>query len=213
MENQTPNQTGRSAALPALGIALAAGAAGTAAMTLSMALDQRMRGTRRPRTAASVAETATGMDAAATAGDRQTLSSGLHWLYGTGLGTALVPLEGVSEPLRTVTFLGGVYGTGLALEQLAGRRDAPSQQDETAFGANFVHHLVYAGVASMAYNGLQSLAAGRAAPRADRAFGRFGRSAPDAAMAARDDAAVDAATAGAGSTAGARSVDVPVAAS
>lgn len=145
--------------LRSLGIALAAGLAGTAAMTLSQAIEQRLTGQRRPRTAASVAENAAGIETETEAG-RETLSSGLHWLYGTGLGAALVPLDGVSEPMRSLTFLGGVYGAGLALESLADREEAPARKDYAQFGADFVHHLVYAGAATLAYNGLKAAVSG-----------------------------------------------------
>ncbi len=124
-------------------------------MTLSQALEQRVTGRRRPKTAASVAENATGFEADTEEGRAQT-SSTLHWLYGTGLGAALVPLEGVSEPYRSLTFLGGVYGAGLAWESIADRQDAPSKRSATDFGTDFVHHLVYAGTATLAYNGLKS---------------------------------------------------------
>ena len=142
-----------------LGIALAAGFAGTAAMTLSQAIEQRLTGQRRNKTAASVAENATGLETDTEEG-RESLSSGLHWLYGTGLGAALVPLDGVSEPMRSLTFLGGVYGAGLALESIADRGEAPSKKDATQFGADFVHHLVYAGTATLAYNGLKAAVSG-----------------------------------------------------
>jgi hypothetical protein len=138
-----------------LAIALAAGAAGTAAMTLSQALEQRLTDRRRPKTAASVAENVTGVEAETKEG-REATSSSLHWLYGTGLGAALVPLEQVDEPYRSMTFLGGVYGAGLALESLADRNDAPSRRSATEMGTDFVHHLVYAGAATLAYNGLKS---------------------------------------------------------
>jgi hypothetical protein len=138
-----------------LAIALAAGAAGTAAMTLSQALEQRLLSKRRPKTAASVAENVTGLEAETEEGRAET-SSTLHWLYGTGLGAALVPLEGVSEPYRSLSFLGGVYGAGLAWESIADKQDAPSKRSASDFGADFVHHLVYAGTATLAYNGLKS---------------------------------------------------------
>jgi|GEM_PF-6416845 len=124
-------------------------------MTLSQALEQRLLSKRRPKTAASVAENVTGMEADTEEGRAET-SSTLHWLYGTGLGAALVPLEGVSEPYRSLTFLGGVYGAGLAWESIADKQDAPSRRSATDFGADFVHHLVYAGTATLAYNGLKS---------------------------------------------------------
>ncbi len=124
-------------------------------MTLSQALEQRLLSKRRPKTAASVAENVTGIEAETEEGRAET-SSTLHWLYGTGLGAALVPLEGVSEPYRSLTFLGGVYGAGLAWESIADRQDAPSKRSASDFGADFVHHLVYAGTATLAYNGLKS---------------------------------------------------------
>ena len=124
-------------------------------MTLSQALEQRLLSKRRPKTAASVAENVTGVEAETEDGRAET-SSTLHWLYGTGLGAALVPLEGVSEPYRSLTFLGGVYGAGLAWESIADRQDAPSKRSASDFGADFVHHLVYAGTATLAYNGLKS---------------------------------------------------------
>lgn len=141
--------------LGSLAIALAAGAAGTAAMTLSQALEQRLLSKRRPKTAASVVENVTGLEAETEDGRAET-SSTLHWLYGTGLGAALMPLESVSEPYRSLTFLGGVYGAGLAWESIADRQDAPSKRGASDFGADFVHHLVYAGTATLAYNGLKS---------------------------------------------------------
>lgn len=169
-----------------VGIALAAGFAGTAAMTLSQALEQRLRGSRRPRTAASVAENATGMEAETQEG-RDTLSSTLHWLYGTGLGAALVPLEGVSEPYRSLSFLGGVYGAGLAWESVADKPDAPSRRDATSMGTDFMHHLVYASTATLAYNGLKALAEGdQDAVSARSPFSSWGeeRSGSDVASAA-----------------------------
>ena len=138
-----------------LAIALAAGAAGTAAMTLSQGLEQRLLNKRRPKTAASVAENATGVETETEEG-REGMSSTLHWLYGTGLGAALVPLENLDEPYRSLSFLGGVYGAGLALESIADRGDAPSKRSASDFGADFVHHLIYAGTATLAYNGLKS---------------------------------------------------------
>lgn len=141
--------------LGSLAIALAAGAAGTAAMTLSQALEQRLTDRRRPKTAASVAENVTGMEAETESG-REAASSSLHWLYGTGLGAALVPLEQIDEPYRSLTFLGGVYGAGLALESIADRQDAPAKRSATDMGTDFVHHIVYAGAATLAYNGLKS---------------------------------------------------------
>jgi hypothetical protein len=55
-----------------------------------------------------------------------------------------------------LSFLGGVYGAGLAWESLADKQDAPSKRSASDFGADFVHHLVYAGTATLAYNGLKS---------------------------------------------------------
>jgi hypothetical protein len=106
-----------------------------------------------------VAENTTGIETETEEG-REALSSGLHWLYGTGLGAALVPLDGVSEPMRSLTFLGGVYGAGLALENIADRGEAMAKKDNTSFGADFVHHLVYAGTATLAYNGLKAAVGG-----------------------------------------------------
>jgi hypothetical protein len=172
-----------------LGIALAAGFAGTAAMTLSQAIEQRLTGQRRPKTAASVAENTTGIETETEEG-RETLSSGLHWLYGTGLGAALVPLDGVSEPMRSLTFLGGVYGAGLALENIADRGEAPAKKDNASFGADFVHHLVYAGTATLAYNGLKAAVGsdGDSSGSSDSVFSSWGqggdRSGSDTASAA-----------------------------
>ena len=124
-------------------------------MTLSQGLEQRLLNKRRPKTAASVAENVTGLEAETEEGRSET-SSTLHWLYGTGLGAALVPLENLDEPYRSLGFLGGVYGAGLALESIADRQDAPSKRSASDFGADFVHHLIYAGTATLAYNGLKS---------------------------------------------------------
>ena len=124
-------------------------------MTLSQGLEQRLLSKRRPKTAASVAENVTGLEAETEEGRSET-SSTLHWLYGTGLGAALVPLENLDEPYRSLTFLGGVYGAGLALEGIADRQDAPSKRSASDFGSDFVHHLIYAGTATLAYNGLKS---------------------------------------------------------
>lgn len=164
-----------------IAIALAAGAAGTAAMTLSEALEQRLTDRRRPRTAASVAENVTGADAGTGEG-RETTSSSLHWVYGTGLGAALLPLEGVSEPYRSLTFLGGVYGAGLALESLADTDEAPSKGTTAEFGADFVHHLVYAGATMLAYNGLKAALAGDPSEGAISVRRRFGSGSTSSAV-------------------------------
>lgn len=134
--------------------ALLAGLAGTAAITLSQMLEQKLSGREESRTPAKGAERATGVEPESDAAEAR-LSNVTHWAYGTGLGASLVALRRVDEPARSALFFAGVWGLALALESFANPEEPVTEWGAQALATDLGHHIVYAGAATLAFALLQ----------------------------------------------------------
>lgn len=142
-----------------LPLALLAGLAGTAAMTLGQKVEQAFTQREDSRTPAKGVERATGVEPEDDASEAR-LSNATHWTYGTALGAGLLALRGLDEPARTGAFLAGVWGLALALESFANPDEPATEWSAQALATDFGHHLVYAGAATLGY-GLLRRGAGR----------------------------------------------------
>ncbi|NMO90929.1 hypothetical protein [Actinomycetospora sp. TBRC 11914] len=132
-----------------------AGLAGTAAMTLSQTVEQRLSGRSGSTTPADGVATATGIapkDEAA----RNRLNVVAHWAYGTGWGLArtLLDLAGERGPLATAAHLAAVLGAEQALTPALGLGKPTPAYGATATLTDLGHHLVYAVAAGTVYDAL-----------------------------------------------------------
>ncbi|WP_420137516.1 PEP-CTERM sorting domain-containing protein [Sphingomonas sp.] len=139
------------------GIGLIAGLAGTAAMSLSQAIEMRLTKRAPSATPAKAVEAATGVDVPGDK-DEARLSTAAHVAFGTGLGLGLAAIEKVPEPSRVALFFLGSWGTGTALITGLGVSKPPTEWDRTELATDLVHHAVYAGSAALAFAGLRRLA-------------------------------------------------------
>ncbi|WP_433802176.1 hypothetical protein [Actinomycetospora sp. CA-084318] len=130
-----------------------AGAAGTAAMTLSQAVEQRASGRSGSTTPADGVATATGITPAdETAQNR--LNVVAHWAYGTawGLTRSALDLAGSRGPAATVLHLLGVVGAEQALTPALGLGRPTPAYGATATLTDLGHHVVYATTAGTVYD-------------------------------------------------------------
>jgi hypothetical protein len=144
----------------AIGEGLLAGFAGTAAMTVSSALEARLRG--RAASSAPARATAKVLGIAEFEDDlaRARFSDLSHWGYGTGWGVVRGLLGATGMPARKATAAHGAAVWGSAQVTLPALEVAPPAifwgVEEVAIDA--FHHTVYAVATGLAY---ELIAAGR----------------------------------------------------
>jgi hypothetical protein len=135
-----------------VGVGLAAGLAGTAAMTVSSTIEMKIRG----RTGSSAPADAAGkLLGVRPAGEKESKRFGtlVHWAYGTGWGAArgILAALGLPAPAATAAHLALVWGTEqVMLPALQVAPPAP-QWGAKELAVDGWHHLVYAGAAGAAY--------------------------------------------------------------
>ena len=135
-----------------MGKGLAAGAIGTAAMTVGQRLEMQQRGRAGSTTPAEVAEKVLDVEIPDQPAKEQ-VSQLVHWGFGTALGVvrAFMPLVGIKGTKATVLHFGLVFGGSLVmLPALDLAPPAPEWgSEELAVSAG--HHLVYALATGVAF--------------------------------------------------------------
>jgi len=129
-------------ALSLIGKGLVAGAAGTVAMTVSQAIDQKIRG-REPSTApAEALENVTGIDPDTRRGE-QRLNQATHFAYGTAWGVprALLGLTGLPGPAATLLHFVAVQGAAMVMLPAVDVAPPPTEWGAEEIGIEAFHHL------------------------------------------------------------------------
>jgi hypothetical protein len=136
-----------------IGKGLVAGFAGTAAMTVSSTIEQKLRG-RPPSTApADATAKVLGIEKFTTPAAHDRFSNLVHWGYGTGWGVlrGLLDTAGLRPVAASVAHGAAVYGSAQVM--LPALEVAPPSylwpKEEVAIDA--WHHLVYAAATGAAY--------------------------------------------------------------
>ncbi len=136
----------------AVGKGLAAGAVGTAAMTVSSTIEAKLRrreGSSAPADAAAKVLAIEPKDDKAKA----RFSNGVHWAYGTSWGAArgLLARAGLAGIPAGAAHFAAVWGTGLVM--LPALEVAPPVKEwgATELAVDAWHHLVYATATTLAY--------------------------------------------------------------
>lgn len=137
------------------GVGALAGLAGTAAMTVSSTVEAKIRGRGSSDTPAKAAGTVLGVQPKDDAGKAR-FGTFVHWAYGTSWGTVrgLCDVAGLSGPAAAAAHLGAVW-TGEQVVLPATGTAAPGWQwGAKEIAIDLLHHAVYAGATSAAYEAL-----------------------------------------------------------
>lgn len=148
--NGTAIQLGAVAA--AVGKGLAAGLAGTAAMTVSSTLEAKVRGREASTTPARAASKALGVAPVDEQGERR-FNNLVHWGYGTGWGAVRGLLGAIG--LRGVAAAGGhlaaVWGAEQVVLPATGASPPATEWGATEIAIDLWHHVVYVAATDAAY--------------------------------------------------------------
>jgi len=139
----------------AVGRGLFAGAAGTAAMTLSSTLEMKVREREGSTAPADAAAKVLGIQPRDPAGKAR-FSNVVHWAYGTGWGAVrgLIGAAGLTGPAATGAHFAAIWPSALVMLPAAGVAPPPWKWGATELGVDALHHLVYATATSVAYAAL-----------------------------------------------------------
>ncbi|HJQ28118.1 MAG TPA: hypothetical protein VJ827_02170 [Rubrobacter sp.] len=136
----------------AVGKGLFAGAAGTAAMTISSTLEMKIRGRPASNAPAEAAAKVLGVE---PRGEEQQarFSNLVHWGYGTGWGAfrGIVGAAGLEGPGATAAHFGAVWGSEQVMLPALGVAPPFWKWGTKEVAIDTLHHLVYAGATSLAY--------------------------------------------------------------
>lgn len=136
----------------AVGKGLAAGAVGTAAMTVSSTIEAKVRQREGSSAPADAAAKVLGIEPKDDKAKAR-FATGVHWAYGTSWGAArgLVASAGLAGAPAGAAHFAVVWGTGLVM--LPGLEVAPPVKEwgATELAVDAWHHLVYAAATTLAY--------------------------------------------------------------
>ena len=135
-----------------VGRGLAAGLAGTAAMTISSTIEQKWRGRPASTAPADAAAKVLGIESFPSDGAKNAFSNAVHWSYGTGWGAVRALLgQKLSPGAATATHLAALWGSEQVM--LPALEVAPPVtmwgREEVAIDG--FHHLVYATATGISY--------------------------------------------------------------
>jgi hypothetical protein len=136
----------------AVGRGLAAGAVGTALMTVSSTLEARLRHRKPSAAPAEAAGKLLGVQPREEAG-KQRFSTAVHWAYGTGWGAVrgLIDLAGPHGRRAAAAHFGAIWGSELVMLPALGVASPAWRWGATEVGIDALHHVVYATATSVAY--------------------------------------------------------------
>jgi hypothetical protein len=140
----------------AVGRGLAAGAVGTAAITATMTLEQKLRGQPENTVAADAAEEVLGVEPQGEQ-HKVRLARTVHWLYGTAWGGArgLLSALGLKGAAATATHFGAVSATAMVMPPALGVMPPPTEQPPSVMASSTLHHLIYALATGATYQALE----------------------------------------------------------
>jgi hypothetical protein len=142
---------------------LAAGAVGTAAMTVSSTVEMKLRGREGSTAPADAAMKVLGIESFCDDRAKSRFSNAVHWSYGTSWGVprALLDAAGLSPAAATAAHLGALWGSEQVMLPALGVAPPLWEWGALEVAIDALHHIVYAVAASVAYEALARAAATR----------------------------------------------------
>jgi hypothetical protein len=139
----------------AVGRGIFAGAAGTAAMTVSSAIESKLRGRGPSQAPATAASKVLGVQPRNPAG-RARFSNAVHWAYGTSWGAArgLLDAAGINGKVAPVAHFAAVWGAEQAMLPALSVAPPAWKQPRGEVAIDALHHAVYVSATNAAYTAL-----------------------------------------------------------
>jgi len=144
-----------------VGRGLVAGAAGTAAMTISSTLEAKLRGRPFSTAPAKAAARALGIETFDDGAAYSRFSNLVHWGYGTGWGVArgVMRALGIGPRAATPAHFAVLWGSALYSLPHYGVAPPVLEWEAEDVAVDVFHHLVYVGAAALAFELLDRSAA------------------------------------------------------
>lgn len=140
----------------AVGRGLFAGAAGTAAMTLSSTLEAKLRDRESSTAPADAAGKVLGVQPRDPQGKAR-FSNVVHWGYGTSWGAVrgLIGTAGLDGPAAAAAHFAAIWPSALVMLPSLGVAPPPWKMGVTELAIDAGHHAVYVAATSLAYAALE----------------------------------------------------------
>ena len=141
----------------ALSSGLAAGVAGTAAMTAAQAVEMRLTGRPPSDVPGRVAQGLTRVQPSDPKG-QAAMSTGMHWAHGLtgGAVRGAIGTTGATGPLAAALLFGGLWGLDVSLYKALGIADFPWRWSGGELATDVFHKGLYSVVTSSVYDALDS---------------------------------------------------------
>lgn len=135
-----------------VGKGLFAGTIGTAAMTASSTIEMKLRGRKGSDAPAQAVGKILGVSPVGE-DEKARFSNLVHWGYGIsrGAGRGVIAALGLSGPAAAAAHFALVWGSAMAMLPSLKVAPPPTQWGAQELGIDALHHAVYAGVTSAAY--------------------------------------------------------------
>lgn len=129
---------------------LAAGLAGTAAMSVSQRIEIALTG-REPSTSPAEAMcNLLGFETRTTPEERR-LAEEAHWAYGTAWGLGHPVMQAIPEPGRSLAYLATVWSAGAMLMSATRVAPPPTQWKPRSLASDLLHHAVYTAAGALTF--------------------------------------------------------------
>jgi hypothetical protein len=137
----------------AIGRGLLAGAIGTAAMTVSSTVEQKLREREASTAPADAAMKVLGIEGFCDDAAKSRFSNVVHWAYGSGWGVprALLARAGLAPAAATAAHGGALWGSEQVMLPALGVAPPLWEWGAAEVAIDAGHHLVYTVAASAAY--------------------------------------------------------------
>lgn len=138
-----------------IGRGLAAGLAGTAAMTASSTIEMKLQGRGGSDAPISAAQKVTGVEGFESDEARERANTFVHWAYGTGWGAARGVLGTFLGPnAADAAFFALFYGSEHVMMPALDIAPPATQWGAKAVATDLTHHTVYGTATNIAYRWL-----------------------------------------------------------
>src|SRR3954470_22898886 len=136
-----------------IGRGLVAGAIGTAAMTVTSTIEQKLRGREASTAPADAAMKVLGIEGFCDDRAKSRFSNAVHWAYGTAWGVprALLDAAGLDPAAATAAHGAALWGSEQVMLPALGVAPPLPEWGAAEIANDALHHTVYAVVTSVAY--------------------------------------------------------------
>ena len=140
----------------AIGKGLLAGLAGTAAMTISSTVEEKLRGREPSSAPADAAAKVLGIEEFPSDRAKSAFSNAVHWCYGTGWGAVRGLLGGLGLPpvAATAAHFAAVWGSEQVMLPALGVSPPLTEWGAEEIAIDAFHHVVYASTTGAAFEAL-----------------------------------------------------------